>query len=122
MTRILVVEDEASIAENMAALLTAKGYVVASCGDGAQALEMARKEPPDLVLLDVMLPLISGFDVCKMLRADPKTSKAKILMVTGLDRGGDVETAFAAGANDYLVKPFDSDRLFKKIQKVLASV
>ena len=121
MTRILVVEDEPAIAENLVALLAAKGYVVSSCGDGSEALEMARKTPPDLVLLDVMLPRISGFDVCKMLRADPKTSKAKILMVTGLDRGADVETAFAAGADDYLVKPFDSDRLFKKIQKVLAS-
>ncbi|HEX4049060.1 MAG TPA: response regulator, partial [Elusimicrobiota bacterium] len=74
----------------------------------------------DLVLLDVMLPRLSGHDVCRMLREDPKTAGAKIVMVTGLGRGGDVEEAFAAGADDYLIKPFDSARLYKKIEKVLA--
>ena len=78
-----------------------------------------RKNPPDLVLLDVVLPHLSGFEVCKLLRADPRTAKVKVIMVTGLDRGGDVEKAFASGADDYLVKPVDSDRLLKKIQKAL---
>ena len=67
-----------------------------------------------------MLPRMSGFDVCKLLRSDPKTAKLKIIMVTGLGRMGDVEEAFRAGADDYLIKPFDSARLFKKIEKVLA--
>lgn len=120
MTTILVVEDETAIAENIVALLSAMGYKASSCADGPTALEQARRTPPALVLLDVMLPRLSGFDVCKILRSDPKTAKVKILMVTGLDRGGDVEKAFAAGADDYLIKPFDSDRLIKKVEKVLA--
>lgn len=120
MARIMIVEDELDIAENIAALLAAKGHRTSIVPDGADALTRARKELPELILLDVMLPRLSGFDVCKLLRAEPKTAKIKIVMVTGLGRGGDVETAFAAGADDYLIKPFDSDRLFKKIEKVLA--
>lgn len=119
MAEILVVEDEVAIAENIVALLAARGYTVSSVGDGYEAIELARKTPPDLVLLDVVLPRLSGFEICKLLRDDPRTSKAKIIMVTGLDRGGDVEKAFAVGADDYLVKPFDTDRLLKKIQKAL---
>lgn len=120
MARVLIVEDEPAISENLAALLRLRGHTVDIAADGAEAVEAARKRPPELVLLDVMLPRMSGFDVCRMLKADAKSSKAKIIMVTGLGRMGDVEDAFGAGADDYLIKPFDSDRLFKKIEKVLA--
>jgi DNA-binding response OmpR family regulator len=120
MPRILIVEDELDIAENIAALLSAKGHRPTLCADGAEALRLARKDLPDLILLDVMLPRMSGHDVCRLLRSDPKTARLKILMVTGLGRGGDVEEAFAAGADDYLIKPFDSARLYKKIEKILA--
>lgn len=119
MARIMIIEDEIDVAEGLAALLANKGHKTSVVTDGGDALARARRERPDLILLDVMLPRVSGFDVCKMLRADPKTASAKIVMVTGLGRGGDVETAFAAGANDYLIKPFDSERLLKKIEKVL---
>ena len=120
MARILVVDDELDIAENIAALLNAKGHKTTIAADGPEGLRLARKELPDLVLLDVMLPQMSGTDVCRILRQESRTSKLKIVMVTGLGRGGDVEEAFAAGADDYLIKPFDSARLFKKIEKVLA--
>ena len=119
--KILIVEDEPEIADNLAALLSAKGHKVVTCSEGADGVAHARKEPFDLLLLDVMLPRMSGLDVCKMLRSDPKTMKLKIVMVTGLGRMGDVEEAFRAGADDYLIKPFDSTRLFKKIEKVLAT-
>ncbi len=119
--KILIVEDEPEIADNIAALLAAKGHKVVTCLEGADGVTRARKETFDLLLLDVMLPRMSGFDVCKILRADPKTAKLKIIMVTGLGRMGDVEEAFRAGADDYLIKPFDSVRLYKKIEKVLAS-
>ena len=119
MARVLIVEDEPAISENLAALLRLRGHTVDIAVDGAEAVEAARKRPPELVLLDVMLPRMSGFDVCRQLRADAKSAKAKIIMVTGLGRMGDVEDAFNAGADDYLIKPFDSDRLFKKIDKVL---
>ena len=97
MARILIIEDESAIADNLAALLAAKGHKTAVCYEGAEGVTRARKETFDLVLLDVMLPRMSGFDVCKLLRADPKTTKLKIVMVTGLGRMGDVEDAFSAG-------------------------
>jgi len=119
--RILIIEDEPAIADNLAALLAAKGHKVATCLEGVEGVARVRKETFDLLLLDVMLPRMSGFDVCKLLRSDPKTRKLKIIMVTGLGRMGDVEEAFRAGADDYLIKPFDSVRLFKKIEKVMAT-
>jgi|CXWL01.1.fsa_nt_gi DNA-binding response OmpR family regulator len=120
-SRILVIEDEPAIAENLAALLSAKGHRVDTAADGARGIELARKTAFNLILLDVMLPRMSGLDVCKLLRADAKTREMKIIMVTGLDRMNDVEEAFRAGADDYLIKPFDSQRLFKKIEKVLGA-
>ena len=120
-SRILIIEDEPAIAENLAALLSAKGHTAAIAPDGAKGIELARKTPFHLILLDVMLPRMSGFDVCKLLRADQRTRAVKIIMVTGLDRMNDVEEAFRAGADDYLIKPFDSERLFKKIEKVLGA-
>lgn len=120
-TKILIVEDELDIAENLQALLAAKGYAVTLAHDGTEGINAARKEVPDLLLLDVMLPKMGGFDVCRLLKADPATKKIRIVMVTGLGRMGDVETAFQNGADDYIIKPFDSARLFKKIEKVMSS-
>ncbi len=119
-TKILLVEDEPAIAENLEALLNAKGYSVVRAEDGAEAVDLARKEKPDLMLLDIMLPKMGGFDVCRILKGDAATKGIKVIMLTGLGKMGDVETAFENGANDYLIKPFESVRLFKKIEKVLA--
>lgn len=119
MARILIVEDEAVIAENLQALLTARGHQVTLAGDGAAAVDAARRQVPDLMLLDIMLPKLGGFDVCRILKGEPSTQKIKIVMITGLGRMGDVETAFANGADDYIIKPFDTQRLFKKLEKVL---
>ena len=120
-SRILIVEDEPEIAVNLCALLSAKGHRATAVHDGASALARVRKDAFDLILLDVMLPSMSGFDVCKLLRAEPRTATIKIIMVTGLDRMADVEEAFRAGADDYLIKPIDSERLYRKIDKVLAA-
>lgn len=116
---MLIVEDDFALAASMTALLKAKGYEVHFAADGEAGLELARKVLPDLVLLDVMIPKIGGFDVCRLLRTEPKTAKVKVIIVTGLGRMGDVEKAFSAGAADYLIKPFDGERLLKKVAKVL---
>jgi len=120
MARIMVIEDEHDIADNIVALLTARGHKASAVYDGADGVARARKEQPELILLDVMLPRMSGLDVCKILKSEAKTSKIKVIMVTGLGRGGDVETGLDAGADDYLIKPFDTERLLKKIDRVLA--
>ncbi|MDE2290670.1 MAG: response regulator [Elusimicrobia bacterium] len=117
--KVLIVEDDYALADNITALLKLKGYEVGFAPDGEAGIETARKMKPDVVLLDIMIPKVGGFDACRILRGDPQTMKAKVIMMTGLDRIGDVERAFSAGASDYLIKPFDSERLFKKIEKVL---
>lgn len=119
MAKILVVEDDFTIADNLQALLRVKGYQTLFAADGQAGVELARKEQPDIVLLDILLPKLGGFDVCRILKSDAKTKGIKIVMLTGLGRMGDVETAFSAGANDYLIKPYDNERLLKKIEKVL---
>lgn len=120
MARVLIVEDESAVAESLQALLSAKGHQAEVVVDGSEAVQRARKSKPELMLLDIVLPKMGGFDVCKILKSDPATAKIKIIMITGLGRMGDVETAFQNGADDYLIKPFDSERLFKKLEKVLA--
>ena len=121
MASILIVEDEPVIAENLQALLMAKGHKVAVSLDGADAVEHVRKIKPDLVLLDVMLPRLSGLDVCAVIKGDAATKSVRVIMITGLGRMGDVEKAFAQGADDYIIKPFDSERLLKKLDKVLGA-
>ena len=118
--KILIVEDDSGISENLQALLHAKGYQVFAASDGATGVDMARKEMPDLMLLDLLLPKMGGFDVCKMLKTDPATKQIKIIMITELSQMADVEKAFQIGASEYIIKPFDSDRLFKKLDKVIA--
>ena len=120
MTKILVVEDDFAIADNLQALLRVKGYQVLFAPDGQAAIEVARRDGPHILLLDILLPKLGGFDVCRILKSDPKTNPIKIIMLTGLGRMGDVETAFSAGANDYLSKPFTNERLLAKIEKLLA--
>jgi len=119
-TKILIVDDEPAIAENLQAILSAKGYETFCAFDGSEAVAKARKEKPDLILLDVMLPKMDGFDVCRVLKSDAEGAKMKILMTTGLDRMGDVEKAFQCGASDYIIKPFGTVRLLQKVEKLLA--
>jgi DNA-binding response OmpR family regulator len=120
MARILIVEDEEAIAEGIDMLLKGNGHDTAVAGDGAKGLELARRLKPDLVVLDVMLPNLGGFEVCHLIKSEPATAKIKVVMLTALGRMGDVEKALAQGVDDYLVKPFDPERLLKKINKVLA--
>ncbi len=120
MRKVLVVEDDAMLAESLQALLKVKGYRVFFAADGQSAIETARREMPEIILLDLLLPVLGGIDVCRILKSEAKTSAIKIIALTALGRMGDVETAFAAGANDYVTKPYDNERLIKKIEKVLA--
>jgi DNA-binding response OmpR family regulator len=118
--KVLIVEDEPEIAESLAALLGSKGYAATISRDGVEALSKARRLKPEVMLLDIMLPKIGGFEVCRQIKAEKTTRKIKVVMITGLARMGDVETAFLSGADDYIIKPFDSDRLLKKLEKVLS--
>jgi DNA-binding response OmpR family regulator len=114
-----VVEDEADIAEGLKARLELEGFEVMISGDGEAGIHAARKETPNMIILDVMIPKINGFEVCSVLKNDVKTKDIPILILTALPQLDDAEKAFSAGANDFLNKPYLNDRLLKKVHKLL---
>ncbi|MGQ9548641.1 MAG: response regulator transcription factor [Roseiflexus sp.] len=113
MSTILIVEDEAEIAGYLRRGLTFEGYTVEIASDGRQALDMAREHPPDLVVLDLMLPGIDGLEVARRLRA---VSDVPIIMLTARDAVPDRVAGLEAGADDYLIKPFAFEELLARIR------
>lgn len=117
--KVLVVEDEARIARLIRANLSVSGYAVTLCQNGREALEMVDLLDPDLILLDVMLPEIDGFTVCKRIR---EYSEVPIIMVTAKDDPADRVTGLDLGADDYLVKPFVVEELLARVRAVFRRV
>lgn len=119
--RILIVDDEPNIVISLEYLMRREGYEVAVAGDGEAALAAARADPPpDLVVLDLMLPRLSGFEVCRRLRADPRLAGLRILMLTA--RGGEAEVirGVELGVDAYVTKPFSTRELMERIRDLLA--
>ncbi len=116
---ILVVEDEADILELIRFNLAREGYRVSGVEDGETALARAFEKPPDLVVLDLMLPGINGLDVCRALRADPRTAITPIVMLTARTEEADVVAGLELGADDYITKPFSPRVLAARIRAVL---
>jgi two-component system response regulator MprA len=114
--RILVVDDEPRMLSMMRRVLEADGYGVLLAGDGQGALSILRREPVDLVILDVMMPDLDGFDVCRTVRRE---SLVPILMLTARDAGPDKVTGLDCGADDYVVKPFENDELMARVRALL---
>jgi two-component system alkaline phosphatase synthesis response regulator PhoP len=112
----LIVEDEENILLSLEFLLTQEGYVTSKAKDGAEALKALEKTVPDLVLLDVMLPLLDGFEVCKRMRANPALHKTRIVMLTARGRDTEVQRGLALGADAYITKPFSTRELMEKIR------
>lgn len=117
----LIVEDEESILLSLEFLLTEEGYSVVTAQDGAAALNAAAAQTPDLVLLDVMLPHIDGFEVCRQMRANALLKNTRIMMVTARGRESEVEHGLSLGADAFLSKPFSTRELMEKIRSLLAS-
>ncbi len=117
--RILVVDDEPKIVAIVAAYLEREGYQVLRAENGQTALELARAQAPDLVVLDLMLPALSGWDVCRELRRDPRTESVPIIMLTARDEVPDRIVGLELGADDYVVKPFDPNELVARVRAVL---
>ena len=117
----LIVEDEESILLSLEFLLTEEGYSVVTAQDGAAALNAAAAQTPDLVLLDVMLPHIDGFEVCRQMRANALLKNTRIMMVTARGRESEVEHGLSLGADAVLSKPFSTRELMEKIRSLLAS-
>jgi DNA-binding response OmpR family regulator len=117
--KILVVDDEPDVASLLTLMLKSQGYNVISAGDGQEALEKARSENPDLILLDIMLPRLDGYKVARMLKFDENFSHIPIIMLTAKIQERDRQTGLEMGANDYVTKPFDTAALLAKIKDLL---
>jgi DNA-binding response OmpR family regulator len=118
-SKILIAEDEPNIVVSLEFLLKGAGYEVAVARDGASALKLAATLHPDLVVLDVMLPLVDGFEVCRQIRGNPVLKNARILMLTARGRESEMEKGVAAGANAYMTKPFATKELMTKVAELL---
>jgi DNA-binding response OmpR family regulator len=117
--RILVVDDEPQSLKLIGMLLKRRGYEVVSANSGTQALTKAQVESPDLIVLDIMMPGMDGYEVCRRLRADPATAGTPIIMFTARMKMDDKVTGFQAGADDYLVKPIHPEELASRVETLL---
>jgi DNA-binding response OmpR family regulator len=120
VARVLVAEDDPDLRAMIEFKLTAVGHQVVAVADGDAALTTARADPPDLVVLDVMMPGMTGIEVCEALRDDPATAATLVIMLTARAQSADVSRGLAAGADEYLVKPFSPRNLVAHVEKLLA--
>ena len=118
-SKILIADDNAPNVELLEAYLGGLDCEIAVAVDGRDTLDKVASFQPDLILLDVMMPKLSGFEVCKKLKADPPPRKIMILMVTALNELGDIERAVAAGTDDFLSKPVNKIELVKRVENML---
>ncbi len=116
---ILVVDDNQQNLELLQAYLEDVDCQAVPARDGLEALEIIAKEPPDFILLDVMMPKMSGFEVCKRIKNDPKTTDIPVIMVTALNEFGDIERAIDSGTDDFLSKPVNKLELLTRIKTML---
>lgn len=119
--RVLIVDDEEDIIEFTEMALTATGFSVITAEDGEQGLKLALSEKPDIILLDVMMPGLDGFSVCKQLKDNPETQHIPILMVSAKALNQDIKKGMQSGCNDYMIKPFEMNELVEKIKKLTES-
>jgi DNA-binding response OmpR family regulator len=117
--KILLVEDEEDLLATMRIRLEANNYSVITAVDGQEALDKARGQSPDLIVLDLMLPKIDGYKVCRMLKFDEKYKKIPIVIVTARAQEEDIQLGMEVGANAYFTKPIDSKKLLEKIEELL---
>lgn len=119
MAKILVVEDERILAEMLTALLKTANHTTVVAADGESGLRLAASESPDLILMDMGLPGITGFDAVRRLKADAVTRLIPVLALTGHKTSGDKDDAYQAGVDGYETKPIDQDRLLERIAELL---
>lgn len=118
MKRVLIIEDESDIIELLRFNLTKDGFEVSAEKTGEDGLRSARANPPDVILLDLMLPGINGLDICKLLKSDQKTGHIPVIMLTAKDEEVDVVTGLEVGADDYITKPFSPKVLIARLRAV----
>jgi two-component system alkaline phosphatase synthesis response regulator PhoP len=117
--KILIADDNQQNVELLEAYLAEVDCHIQTAADGEQTLERVRKDAPDLILLDIMMPKISGFEVCRKLKNDEATKDIQILMITALNQVGDIERAVHAGTDDFLIKPVNKLELVLRVKSLL---
>ena len=120
MARIVVADDDADIRDLVVFKLRQAGHDVEAVEDGAAAVEACQASPPDLVVLDVMMPGMGGLDATRALRLDPRLARVPVILLTARAQESDIEQGFGAGADDYVVKPFSPRELASRVAAVLA--
>lgn len=119
MTKVLIVEDEETLARNLADKLRGEGFTVQTAGDGEEGLEKLRSEPPDLVVLDIMLPRLDGLSLCRIIRREPATAHIPIIMLTARGTEVDKIVGLESGADDYVVKPFGLGEFLARVRAIM---
>ncbi|HXY06191.1 MAG TPA: response regulator [Burkholderiaceae bacterium] len=119
-TRVLVVDDEPNIVTSLEFLLEDAGFDVRTAANGQEALEKTAQFAPDLILLDVMMPVLNGYEVCQRLKSDPKTRAVRVLMLSAKGRDVEVAKGLELGADAYMTKPFATRDLLAKVQDLLS--
>lgn len=117
--RVLVADDEDDVRDLVVYRLSRSGYDVVEALDGEEAFRLATEQTPDLIVLDVMMPRIDGYELTRRLRAEPATSRVPVILLTARTQENDVSQGFEAGADDYLKKPFNPDELVARVRAVL---
>ncbi|HUG99932.1 MAG TPA: response regulator [Gammaproteobacteria bacterium] len=118
--KILIADDEQNIVISLEYLMRREGFEVSIAQDGDEAIAKTRAEQPDLVLLDIMMPKMNGFEVCQEIKSDPTLKAVRILMLTAKGRDTEVAKGLALGADGYMTKPFSTKELVERIRALLA--
>jgi CheY-like chemotaxis protein len=120
MAKILIAEDERDIRDLITFTLGFAGFEVLAAANGEEALNLARQNLPDLILMDVRMPRMTGYEACAAMKADPKLKDIPVVFLSAKGQDAEIQTGLQAGAVDYLLKPFAPDQLTERVQAVLA--
>ena len=119
--KVLVVDDEVNITQILEFSIGSEGYEVLSASNGEEAVEKARREQPDLIILDIMMPRIDGYETCRILKANPLTKNIPVVLLTAKGRDIDKRLGYEVGATDYIIKPFSPGKLIERIHELLVN-
>lgn len=120
MAKILIAEDERDIRELVTFTLQFAGYEVVAAGNGEEAVQLAQQEMPDLIILDVRMPRMTGYEACALLKKGPKTAHIPVVFLSAKGQEVEIQTGLQVGADEYLLKPFAPDQLIAHVQKMLS--
>ena len=119
--KVLVVDDEVNITQILEFSIGSEGYEVLTASNGEEAIDKARREQPDLIILDIMMPKIDGYEACRILKANPITKNIPVVLLTAKGRDIDKRLGYEVGASDYIIKPFSPNKLIERIHELLVT-